>query len=294
MKLVFLPLFSFGTLVLSERVSLGLKPYGGCASITQPQANFWVAKGSGQEKLRFEKDCENPGSDNSKCIISCKRYDTPLIMDRGDESKWDRSFDPKQQKKFLVKCKCEAYQETDGSTTFENCRWKPRRFWSEQKYRDEWDLNNGEGRMRRSAAEPKATFYCEDDTPAHIRETWNLKTKTDRTFPKDKGFEDCGNMYDIFPLSGGEWRCRSKTPSGVDGEWIKNDADATALPHKAVCSWGCGSGDSWEAKDARFVCMKPWIARPTSKWEDKDIWRRFVGMGVRVFKQGLLDCSYHE
>jgi len=248
----------------------------------------------------------------------CKNYQTNLILDRTKDGKWDRTLRPDVQKKYLVKCKCKAWLEDDNSVTTEDCEWNPRRYWKENDYRTEYTLGDagiGEepwvqptkypedaiiNRKKRSLDEPRMRFYCEDEAPQHIIDNWMLKPedKSVRAYNKwdadNKGFETCGNMYDLFPNAGGEWRCRLNVTNEDDGTSKKISVDPLNVPHKGICAWGCGTGNNWHTKEARFACVRPWHARPSTKFELTEIWRRFRGYGVRVYKQGMLKCEHFD
>lgn len=318
--------FSFLKLTLADREYLGLLPHNKCGSITKPQHGFWVSRGEGStNRLQFHPECEGEGEENGKCTIMCRNYETNLILDRTREGSWDRALGraDSPQKKYLVKCKCETWQEDDGTVTTQNCEWKPRRYWKEEQYRDDYKLGDaGEGdepwvqptwypedalvlrRKKRALSQPRMTFYCEDEAPQHIRDDWMIKphdlgeNRSVRQHEDNRGFPTCGNMYEIFPQAaqdGGEWNCRMNTTDPITGRSSKEVVSALDVPHGAICSWGCnGSNSVWEAKEARFSCEKPWIARPTGKFALKEIWRRFRGYGLRVYKQGMLDCSIHD
>lgn len=312
--------------ISADREYIGLLPFNNCGPITTPQKGFWVDRGEvavSNTKLRFSEECENEGTNNGKCTIHCAGYTQNLIMDRQKEGGWDRSMggDDSPQKRYLVKCKCETYKEDDGKITTENCGWKPRRFWKEKEYREDFELgDSGIGdepwlqptkypesaeiihlRKRRGLEEPRMKFYCEDEAPAHISSEWQIKphdlgiAKSVREHVDNKGYEFCGNMYDLFPMSGGEWHCRMNVTDPSTGASTKVEVDPTNVPHTAICSWGCTNGGSpWDAKEARFSCEKPWIAQPSSKFALKEIWRRFRGYGLRVYKQGMLDCEHYD
>jgi len=309
-------LISLVKLAAADREYLGLLPFNRCGSITAPQKGFWVGRGEGSsDKLIFDEECEREGNTNGKCTIMCKNYASNLILDRTKEGKWDRALTPDTQKKYLVKCKCETWMEDDGTVTTENCGWKPRRYWKEKDYRKEYELGDagiGEEpwiqpdkypsdapiqhlRKKRGLEEPRMRFYCEDEAPEDIKGDWMLKPEdaSVRQYADNKGFDNCGNMYELFPNAGGTWRCRLNETDPVTGQYNKIEVDPTNVPHKAICSWGCEENGNWEAKEARFACVKPWIARPSGKFALKEIWRRFRGYGLRVYKQGMLNCDYH-
>jgi hypothetical protein len=318
MKLL-LPISLILKLVTADREYLGLLPFDKCGSITQPQKGFWVGRGEGAtDKLSFHSECEREGNNNGKCTIMCKNYASNLIMDRTKEGTWDRQMgDDTPQKKYLVKCKCETYLEDDGTVTTEDCRWKPRRYWKEEGYREEYDLGDaGEGeepwvkptrwpqgtnivhlRKRRGLDEPRMRFYCEDEAPQHILDKLMIKphdlnqANAVRQFEDNKGFESCGNMYDLFPTTGGIWHCKQNVTDPNTGKTFKQEVDPTNVPYEAVCAWGCNANGNWDSKEARFACVKPWIARPSGKFALKEKWRRFRGYGLRVYKQGMLECD---
>lgn len=318
MKLIISPLLLTILKVSADREYLGLLPFDKCGSITEPQKGFWVGRGDdASRKLRFHPECEREGNTNGKCTIMCKDYSTNLILDRTKEGKWDKAVNADYAKKYLVKCKCETWMEDDGTVTTEDCGWKPRRYWKEKSYREGYDLGdagvgeepwikptkypldaNINGRKRRGVEdrEPRMKFYCEDEAPAHIKEDWMLKPEDVgvREFKDNKGYETCGNMYNIFELTGGEWHCKMNVTNEATGATHTEEVDPTNVPHTALCSWGCNVGSNWEAKEARFACAKPWIARPDNDWALKDIWRRFRGYGLRVYKQGMLDCQHFD
>lgn len=324
-------LLSFLTNSISaDREYLGLLPFNNCGPITTPQKGFWVDRGEvtvSNSKLRFSEECENEGTNNGKCVIHCAGFTQRLIMDRQKEGGWDRSMggDDQWQKKYLVKCKCQTYQEDDGTITTENCEWKPRRYWKEKEYREEYELGNkGEGeepwvqpthypenaeiihlRKKRGLQEPRMKFYCEDEVPDHIADNLNIKphdlgiNKAVRKHRDNKDHPFCGNMYELFPNAGGEWTCRMNVTDPNTGETYKQVVDATNVPHTAICSWGCTEGNQQanndiDYKDARFSCERPWHARPSTKFELTEIWRRFTGFGTRVYKRGMLKCVHYD
>lgn len=326
MKLVLLTV-SLLKLATADREYLGLLPFDRCGSITQPQKGFWVGRGHGSsDKLQFHSECEREGGLNGKCTIMCKNYASNLILDRTKEGKWDNALglNDSPHKKYLVKCKCETFKEDDGTVTTEDCRWKPRRYWKENEYRDEFDLTDGEGegdefvqptywpsgtniihlddlqlkkRKKRAIDEPRMRFYCEDEAPDYIKDQWMLKPEDSsvREYADNKGFETCGNMYDLFPMAGGQWHCKLNVTDPQTGQTSKQDVDPTDVPWKAICSWGCDNGNgNWDTKEARVACVKPWIARPSGKFALKEIWRRFRGYGLRVYKQGMLNCNHYD
>jgi len=324
-QILSISLLSILNSVHADREYLGLLPHARCDSITKPQKGFWVGRGiESSSKLKFHSECEREGGLNGKCTIMCKDYSSNLILDRTKEGAWDNSMGglDNPRKKYLVKCKCQTYREDDGTITTENCAWKPRRFWKEKEYREENDLGDagiGEEewvqptywpadativhlRKRRSledrlaTKEPRMRFYCEDEAPEEIKNAWMLKPedKSVRQYEDNKGYETCGNMYNLFPTSGGEWKCRLNITVEATGETKKIDVDPYNVPHKAICAWGCTENGGWDGKEARFACVKPWIAQPDNKFSQKEIWRRFRGYGLRVYKQGMLKCSHFD
>ena len=226
--------------------------------------------------------------------------------------------------------------EDDGSITTENCGWKAKRYWQEEQYREDFELGeagigeepwmkptkyplDAEGadpidgdddndgiylRKKRSLQQPRMKLYCEDEIPDHISDQLNLKPhdmgikqSVRPTDKDDKGFDYCGNINEIFPTTGGEWRCVINTPDPLTGLNQEIEVDPENVPHMATCSWGCLNSDdnnSWESKEARFSCQKPWIGRAGGNFADREAWRRFRGYGLRIYKQGLLNCQHYD
>merc|ERR1719326_691165 len=125
-------------------------------------------------------------------------------------------------------------------------------------------------------------MYCEEDTAQDKRDEWNIKEKgTGRQWKNNKGYTDCGDMIENFPAVGGEWRCKDEQKMEVAG---------STAPFKGSCVWGCNEGGKFKSKSARFTCYRPWIGQASTKWENKEAFRKFKGMGVRIFRQGLMQC----
>lgn len=282
-------------------------------------------------KLTFSEECEQSGETNGKCMIHCAGFTSNLIMDRQREGTWDRSIgdsENSRQTQFLAKCKCETFMEDDGRITTENCEWKAKRYWREEQYREDFELGDAgigeepwiqptkypldaEGadpmllRKKRSLQQPRMKFYCEDEAPEHIFEDLNLKPhdmgineSVRQTGRDNKGFESCGNMNEIFPTNNGEWRCKLNMIDPISGLETEIKVDPENVPHEATCSWGCNANingvETFESKEARFSCQKPWIGRPDGRYANKEAWRRFRGYGLRIYKQGMLDCQHYD
>ena len=94
-------------------------------------------------------------------------------------------------------------------------------------------------------------------------------------------------MTQNFPSVGGEWRCKDAD---------KNKIDGTVVPWRGSCTWGCTNQTtgSFESRDARFTCYRPWIGNVQENgkdWTNKESWRKFKGLGIRIFRQGLMTCN---
>jgi len=276
------------------------------------------------ENARCLIGCAN---DNDRLIVD------RTGVDKWDRALAPENNNKNLQSKFLVKCKCETTKLIHKDTNeekieFTKCKWKPHRWWSEGNYRDhhniDWSIGLGKAdgqfndqynefwkkmlkrkrrsasvsRTKRSSTSPKATFYCESQAPEEVKDVWKLRNDQKgqiRVFDNKKGetYTSCGDMNELFPGTGGSWRCRGRQTHPDTGEITKIWVDHTDVPYGAICAWGCDKDGNWESKAARVTCAKPWIARPTTKWETKDIWRRFTGLGMRVYKQELLNCGIY-
>lgn len=247
-----------------------------CGDITKPQKGFWIDMGVPDDNIKMSDSCTQD-SNAKRCTVWCKGFDQHVVMDREDDTKYDKLISKEKQKKFLVLCRCTQ----DDQGNYEDCKWTTRRRWSKKDYNEQQS-----GRMKRSSDEPRATLYCEDDTAQDERDSWNIKPKGNRQWKDSnkerKKYTSCGDMISNFPTAGGEWRCHDED---------KNTVSHTDLPFKGSCQWGCVKDGQFEKRSARFTCYRPWIGQTGTKWEGKDDWRKFKGMGVRIHKQGLMTCD---
>lgn len=261
------------------------EPAAACGDITKQQKGLWIDMGDPDINIKMSNGCTD--ENQSRCTVWCSGFSQSVVFDRRKESepgklRWDRRVGLEKEKKWLAKCMCEVTgQDAQGDNILENCRWDRKRKWNKRGYMQDHDL-----RVRRDAEDPesRATLYCEEDTAQSERDTWVFKPdNVTRSFKSNKGYTDCGDMTTIFAAQGGEWRCRDSN---------KNKVDGTVAPFKGACQWGCrGADGKFEKREARFTCFRPWIARDGSNWADRDIWRRFKGIGIRVYRQNLMKCD---
>lgn len=261
-----------------------MKPGNSCNDITTKQAGLWIDMGHPDENIRMNDGCRQ--NSTTRCTVWCDGFDQHLVLDRRDPETWDKRIMTDKDKKLLLRCMCEIEgTDASGNDITGKCKWTKRRRWSKTQYVEDQTSN----RQRRETDEDlsRATVYCEDDVSDEIKESWNIKEKEDgRAWRRPRNFDDCGDMTTNFPGVGGEWKCKDAD---------KNHIEGSVVPWRGSCTWGChnSTSDSFESRDARFTCYRPWIGNVQENgkdWTDKEAWRKFKGLGIRIFRQGLMTC----